>query len=144
MSLSAYLPQSPGYLPYWLLLISSLALGNCAQAYLTLHFTTQVYNGPSSTPSKTNPSPQVTPLQSRTMGTWTLLSSLIRIYAAYNITNPPVYEIALLSYVVAWGHFMSEWLVFGTASWGRGLAGPVIVANVSLPWMLWGWGFYVN
>ena len=170
MSLTAYLPQSPGYLPPWLLLvhppplpssplphppltfpppqISTLALGNCLQSYLTLHFTTQVYNGPSS-PPPTSPSTktaqvQVTPLQSRTFGTWTLLSSLIRIYAAYNITNKPVYQIALWSYVVAEGHFMSEWLWFGTAAWGRGLAGPVIVANVSLVWMVLGMGYYLE
>jgi len=39
---------------------------------------------------------------------------------------------------------MSEWLVFRSTSWGKGLAGPVVVANLSLGWMVWGSGFYVG
>ena len=39
---------------------------------------------------------------------------------------------------------MSEWFVFGTAKWGRGLAGPMVVANFSLVWMVGQWGFYVK
>ncbi|CAG8960446.1 hypothetical protein HYFRA_00008165, partial [Hymenoscyphus fraxineus] len=49
-----------------------------------------------------------------------------------------IYELAIITYAVAWLHFMSEWWVFGSARWGRGLAGPVVVANGSLGWMVVG------
>lgn len=87
---------------------------------------------------------EVTPLQSRTFGTWSFLSSIIRIYAAYRINDPLIYELALCSYGLAWAHFHSEWLIFGTARWGRGLAGPIIVSNGSLIWMLVQWTSYVG
>lgn len=139
--------------------MSTISLGNCIQSYSTLQFTRQVYSGSSPSSSSASysynnsnsnsnksstPTPQVTALQSRTFGTWTLLSAIIRLYAAYNINNPVVYQLALWTYVIAWGHFVTEWLVFGSAKWGRGLAGPVIVANLSVGWMVAGWGFYVG
>lgn len=124
------------------------ALLNSLQAYLTLHYTRQVYASSSlpktSTTTTSQQQLQVNPLQSRTFGTWTSLSSIIRLYAAYHITDPLIYQLALWSYVIAWGHFMSEWLVFGTAKWGRGLAGPVVVSTGSLVWMGWCWGEYVE
>ncbi|KUJ10520.1 ergosterol 28 [Mollisia scopiformis] len=142
---TSYLPQHPGLLPQWLLLVSIISVGNSIQAYSTLEFTSQVYAGwsshPGQTPSSTT-SP-ATPLSSRTFGTWTLIQSIVRMYAAYNIDNPQIYQMAVLTYVVAWLHFMSEWWVFGTARWGRGLAGPVVVATGSLAWMWMQWGYYV-
>jgi hypothetical protein len=63
-----------------------VSVGNSIQAYTTLHFTSRVYN-----PTPIDPPPQtpkhVTGLSSRTFGTWTFLASVIRLYAAYNITN---------------------------------------------------------
>jgi hypothetical protein len=69
---------------------------------------------------------------------------MVRLYAAYNIDNPQFYQLAYLTYVVAFGHFMSEWRYFKTARWGVPLAGPVIVASGSLVWMSLQWGFYVR
>ena len=46
--------------------------------------------------------------------------------------------------MVAFAHFGSEWLVFGTARWGKGLAGPVFVATGSLAWMVLRWDEYVG
>ncbi|ORY09541.1 Erg28 protein [Clohesyomyces aquaticus] len=144
---SSYLPPVEGLLPKWLLLVSVISVANSVQAYATLTYTQRVYNhpappspsAPSSTPSQTlkptesaNP---VTPLSARTFGTWTFLSSVIRLYAAYNISDPLIYQLALWTYGIAWAHFMSEWWVFGTARWGAGLAGPVCVASGSLVWM---------
>ncbi|KAE8443893.1 hypothetical protein EG329_001302 [Mollisiaceae sp. DMI_Dod_QoI] len=149
--ISTYLPQHPGLLPQWLLLVSLISVGNSIQAYTTLTFTSRVYAGwaPSKptpaknkSPSTTSTSP-ATPLSSRTFGTWTLIQSIVRLYAAYHISNPQIYEMAFLTYAVAWLHFMSEWWVFGSARWGAGLAGPVFVASGSLVWMWLQWGFYV-
>lgn len=84
----------------------------------------------------------MTPLSSRTFGTWTALSSIVRLYAAYNIREPRVYEMALWTFVLALGHFGSEWLVFGTTKWGSGLAGPIFVSTGTLTWMVTAWSFY--
>jgi hypothetical protein len=120
-----------------------MSIGNSIQAYSTLTFTSRVYN-----PTPIDPPPvvpkHVTALSARTFGTWTFMASLIRFYAAYNINDPAMYQLAMWSYAVAWVHFTSEWLVFGTTRWGKPLAGPVIVANSSLIWMFMQWGFYVK
>ncbi|KAF2673586.1 ergosterol 28 [Microthyrium microscopicum] len=134
-SLTSYLPSSPGYLPYWLRQVSVVSVANSVQAYVSLGPTQQVYAA--------TPSP-VTPLSARTFGTWTLLSSVIRLYAAYDITNKPVYEIALASYGIAFAHFFSEWLVFGSTKWGKGLAGPAIVSTMTIGWMVSQKDFYVS
>jgi hypothetical protein len=65
-------------------------------------------------------------------------------YAAYNINDGRFYSLAMWVYAVAWMHFVSEWLVFRTAKWGEGLAGPVIVSTGSLIWMFVQWGSYVD
>ncbi|CAO2652901.1 Nn.00g023120.m01.CDS01 [Neocucurbitaria sp. VM-36] len=142
-TLLSYLPPAEGLLPKWLLLVAVISIGNSIQAYSTLHFTARVYN-----PSPIDPPPQtpkhVTALSSRTFGTWTFLTSLVRLYAAYNITNGAFYQLAMWTYVIAWGHFVSEWFVFKTTRWGKPLAGPLIVANTSLIWMFLQWGYYVK
>lgn len=69
---------------------------------------------------------------------------MVRLYAAYNIHNPQIYQMAYLTYVVAFAHFMSEWFYFKTARWGAPLAGPVVIATGSLVWMALQWGFYVG
>ncbi|KAL8677743.1 MAG: hypothetical protein Q9186_005853 [Xanthomendoza sp. 1 TL-2023] len=133
--MTSYLPQNEGYLQYWLLLLSIVSLGNSIQSYLTTSYTRRIYSAPSTT---------ITPLHARTFGTYTAIAAIIRFYAAYNITDPVVYQLALWTYVVALGHFYSEWLVFRTARWGEGLAGPVVISVGSLGWMLWVWGQYVR
>ncbi|KAI9678317.1 MAG: ergosterol biosynthesis protein [Caeruleum heppii] len=135
MDLKSLLPAHDGLLPKWLLLVSLVSVLNSAQAYSTLHFTQRVY---SSTPSP------VTRLSARTFGTWTLVSSIVRLYAAYSIDNPQIYQLALWTYAVAFSHFVSEWQVFGTTRWGKGLAGPIFVSTGSLVWMLMQWGYYVD
>lgn len=115
--------------------ISAISVGNSIQAYLTQTYSKRVYSGAPS---------QVSPLSARTFGTYTFLSSVIRLYAAYHISNPVVYQLALWTFAVAFGHFGMEWLLFGTARWGAGLAGPVFVATGSLAWMLLQWEGYVG
>ncbi|TVY54044.1 Ergosterol biosynthetic protein 28 [Lachnellula cervina] len=147
--LTSYLPQHEGLLPKWLLFVSVISVGNSIQAYLTTAYSAQVYLGPvnSSKPATAyDPAPNspVTPLSSRTFGTWTLIQSLVRLYAAYYIDIAPIYQMAFLTYLVAWGHFVSEWQVFGTARLGKGLLGPLVVSTASLVWMFVQWGFYVK
>lgn len=84
--------------------------------------------------AKSSPSP-VTPLSARTFGTWTAITAIIRLYAAYHIKETAVYELALWSFGIAWLHFVSEWMVFQTTRLGPGLIGPLIVSTGSLVWM---------
>jgi Erg28 like protein len=119
--------------------VSAVSVANSIQTYSTLKFTQRVYNGSNGS----NESP-VTPLSSRTFGTWTFLSSIIRLYAALDISNPKLYQLAFVSYSIAFGHFLSEWLVFKTASFGAGLAGPLFVSTGTMIWMLMQWDYYVS
>lgn len=124
-------------------------MANSIQAYVSLAPTQRVYSGPSTAPTgipksamkETSP---VTPLSARTFGTWTAITAVVRLYAAYHIQVPVMYELALWTFGVAWAHFMSEWLVFKTTKMASGLAGPVIVSTTSLIWMWLQWDYYVK
>lgn len=55
-----------------------------------------------------------------------------------------MYDLTLASYLIAGGHFISEWLIFGTAKLGKGLAGPLIVASSTTLWMVLQREFYIG
>ena len=55
-----------------------------------------------------------------------------------------MYEIVIWTFVVVWAHFVSEWLVFGTAKFGRGLAGPLVISTGTLGWLGVQYGWYVG
>jgi len=137
--------------------VSVVSMANSIQAYATLSATRRVYSGPKQSVDSSKRLPDgipartvrqdmspVTALSARTFGTWTAITSVIRLYAAYHIHDQAVYELAFWSFGVAWAHFMSEWLIFKTTSWGSGLAGPVIVSTSSLVWMWSRWDYYVK
>jgi len=131
----SFLPTHPGLLPKWQLLVAVVAVLNSFQNFLTVEFTRRVYS---------NKPEQVTGLCSRTFGTWTLLSGIIRLYCAYHIDEKAVYDITIWTYVVVLFHFGSEWLHFRTSNLGAGLYGPLIVGTTSLTWMLAQYSFYVK
>jgi hypothetical protein len=87
---------------------------------------------------------QVTGLSSRLFGIWTLLSIVVRTYAAFNLANREVYAIALSTYIIVSGFFLSEWLVYKTVVLGREIAPTFVVATVSLIWMITQWEYYVK
>ncbi|GAA6009479.1 Erg28p [Rhodotorula paludigena] len=128
------LPQAPGYLPYWMLFVSSVAVFNSAQNYLTTSLTRKVY---ARSPASVNP------LQARLFGVWTLMSAFVRLYASYHVTSKPMYDLALISYVIALWHFGSEAVLYRTCGL-KGLAGPLIVSTTSLTWMISQYDFYVR
>lgn len=142
MALTLLPPSQGGKLPYWLLFISVVSIFNSVQTYRSkdLALTKKVYVEEA---SSDHPTPQVTHLSARTFGTWTLITSLVRFYAAYHIGNAQVYELAQLSFLVAGGHFVSEWLVYKTTKFGSGLLGPLVVSSTSLIWMYLQKGYYV-
>ncbi|KAL8938392.1 MAG: hypothetical protein Q9211_003222 [Gyalolechia sp. 1 TL-2023] len=116
-------------------MLSVVSIGNSVQTYLTTSYTRRVYSAPDTT---------VTPLHARTFGVYTALAAIIRLYAAYNINDASMYQLAVWTYVVALGHFYSEWLVFRTARFGGGLVGPLVISMTSLVWMVLQWSSYVR
>lgn len=135
-----------------------ISIGNCVQAYTTLHFSRRVYNGkfvrntklpPASAtfnpddstskliPDQTNPKAedQLTPLAGRLFGTWTLITCVVRCYAAYNLHIGPVYDLAIATYVVAFGHFASELFIFKSMTLGVPQFFPFTLASCALIWM---------
>ena len=115
--------------------VSVISIGNTIQAYLTTKNTQELYM---------RAGREITALSSRIFGVYTFVSAVIRLYAAYSIENPQLYQLAIWTYAIAWVHFMSEWLIFGTTAWGRALAGPAVISTGSLLWMVRQWGFYVQ
>jgi hypothetical protein len=77
-------------------------------------------------------------------GTWSALSCIVRLVAAYNIAEPNIYNLALYTYILALLHFGSEWLVFGTMKAGRGIAPVLTIPTISIVWMLIQRNSYVN
>ncbi|KAK6088676.1 transmembrane domain-containing protein [Seiridium cupressi] len=171
-ALKAYLPPGDGYLPYYMFTLSVIAVGNSMQNYLTLHYSRRFYNGqfianPSLPPKTSTFNPedstdkvipvasanikpgsttfdQVTPLAGRLFGTYTLISAIVRLYASYHLDTEPVYMMALWTYLVALGHFVSEGLVFKSYYLGGPQSLPLFFATTGTVWMLAQKGFYVQ
>lgn len=130
------LPKEDGLLPKWQLLVTAMALFNTVQNFATLKLTRRLY--------LRVPSNSVTALQARTFAVWTLTAAIVRGYAAYHIHDKTIYDMALFTYLIAFGHFSSEILIFRTASLNSAAISPVIVSTVSLIWMLRHYDFYVK
>lgn len=134
-TITAHLPTAPGILPKWLLFISVVSIFNSIQTYVNLALTKEVY---------ANKPEQVTPLCARTFGTWTIISAVIRYFAAYHINDINVYNICIASYCVALWHFGSEWIFYRSCKFDKGLFGPLIVSTCSITWMLSQREFYTG
>ena len=141
--LLSYLPPFEGLLPKWLVFVwcgpsrvmealltshqvSVVSAVNSLQAYCSADYTSKLY---------TNGAVTVEPLSGRVFGTWTFLSAVVRMTAAYNINSPVAYDLALWTYGIALTHFVGE-LIFGNASLRGRFLSPLIVASSSVAWML--------
>lgn len=51
---------------------------------------------------------------------------------------------AIWTYLVAFGHFMSEWAIYGTARFWSPWAVPASLASGTLLWMILAWDMYVK
>ncbi|QKX60545.1 uncharacterized protein TRUGW13939_07690 [Talaromyces rugulosus] len=129
--MSSFLPAEEGLLPPWLLFVSVISTLNSVQSYISATYHQALYVGSPATKNETPSSP----LASRTFGTWTLLSSVVRLYAAYNITNPVAYDLALWTYSIALAHFVSEWAVYGSAQLKGRFVMPMLFASSAVAWM---------
>lgn len=123
-NMAALLPSHDGFLPYWLLLVSSssgmvknIELNihslqtsaaspfNIIACYASPETGRQIYQGPAS-------AVEGTPLSARLFWAWKFLAAVVRTYAAYSIGDRGIYVVALSTYMLALGHFTSEWLVY--------------------------------
>lgn len=122
-------PIKSGSLPYFLYFIGAVSVFNTVQTYLSpdLKMTKKVY--------LKAPEGQVTNLSARTFGTWTILTAVVRLYGAFYLQNAQIYELCQFTFLVAFGHFFSEWLIYGTCKMDKGLLGPAIVSTVGTTWM---------
>ncbi|THV03212.1 Erg28-like protein, partial [Dendrothele bispora CBS 962.96] len=130
-----FLPQENGWLPYWQLFVATTALFNSIQNFLTLKLTQRLY---SRTPQA------VTPLQARTFAVWTLTSAVVRAYAAYHIHEKSVYDITMFTYLIAFGHFSSEFFIFRSTKLNGPVISPFVVSVGSMIWMFTQYDHYVN
>ncbi|KAF2999091.1 hypothetical protein G7054_g12296 [Neopestalotiopsis clavispora] len=171
-ALKDYLPSGDGYLPWYMFGLSVIAVGNSLQNYMTLHYSRRLYNGqfianPSLGPRTSTFNPddatnklvpatsvdlkpgsttvdQVTPLAARLFATYTLISAIVRIYASFHLDKEPVYMMALWTYLVALGHFVSEGFVFKTFRITGPQLFPLVLASVGTTWMIMQKDFYVQ
>jgi len=86
---------------------------------------------------------QCTPLAARCFGTWTFLTSVVRLYASYHLSYGPMYNLAYWTYLVAFGHFVSELLIFKSMTLGVPQMFPLTLATTALIWMPLVRGYYV-
>lgn len=131
--------------------VAITSIGNSIQAYSTLSYTQRLYSGSgpaskqgdnaSGSAAATSP---VTPLSARTFGTWTFMAGIVRLYAAYHINEAAWYQVAFWTYLIAFGHFMSEMAVYQTAKWRGPWLASATVATSSLIWMALQYGYYVQ
>lgn len=132
-SFADFLPETPGLLPKWQLIVAIVAVFNTIQNLAALTFARRIYDRVEA----------VTALQARTFAVWTLTSAVVRFYAAYNIEKKIVYDMALLTYLIAFGHFTSELLIYRSANLNAAVLSPVLVSLISLVWMIKQYDFYV-
>ncbi|KAF9082048.1 ergosterol biosynthesis protein [Mortierella sp. AD031] len=124
-----------GLLSKWLWVVGVTSFLNTFQAFATLAATRRIY---------ANKQHEVTGLSGRTFGVWTLLSSVVRLFGAYNLHIAPMYQITICTFGIAWLHFMSEFFVFRTAKITGPYLAPCVVATSSLIWMVSQYSYYVK
>jgi hypothetical protein len=124
-----------GTLPKSIFVLGSLALYNALQCFIpSMRLTPRIY---------ARARDQVSPLMSRMMGTWTTTSAMIRIYTAYNINNPAVYQLCMISFMIALISFGLEVFVYKTAPLSSpGVYPAIIMSSIMFAWMYSSYDFY--
>jgi len=112
----------------WIFVVGLMALGNTISCYVDHSFLqSRLYTG---APEKVND------LSGRLFGVWTLMSACLRLSCAILITNRALFNLTLLSFVIAFVHFLSEAFIYKTAPLTVGVLTPLIVSGVSMLWMI--------
>lgn len=80
----------------------------------------------------------MTEVHGRTFGIWTLLTCTLCVLCAFNLENKPLYLATFLSFIYAFAHFLTEYLIYHTMAVGN-LTTVGIFAGTSIIWMLLQW-----
>ncbi|KAJ7958852.1 ergosterol biosynthetic protein 28 [Quillaja saponaria] len=80
----------------------------------------------------------MTEVHGRTFGIWTLLTCTLCFLYAFNLENKPVYLATFSSFIYAFGHFFTEYVIFQTMAIAN-LTTVSIFAGTSIIWMLLQW-----
>jgi hypothetical protein len=91
-----------------------------------------------------NVTEQVTPLAGRLFGMYTFLAGVIRVYAAYHVTERYLYQMAWWAYVAAAFHFTSETVVYRSIRFNGSQAIPYMTAYTGAVWMVAQYQHYVR
>jgi hypothetical protein len=120
-----------------LFFIGCLAIYNSIQCYIPkFNVTKRIYQ---------RQPDQVTALMGRMMGTWTLTSAIVRIYASYHISSKAAYDLTMATFIVALFSFSTEVFVYKTAPLtSPGVFPTFFVTIIHLIWMYQSYGDYVK
>ncbi|KAB5583015.1 hypothetical protein GE09DRAFT_287786 [Coniochaeta sp. 2T2.1] len=139
----SFLPDSQGgLLPYFLLYTSLSALLHSAICYLRPAPTTMTMfgTGPSSSPTH----PQLSPLLAHTYAVKNFYTGLVRLYAAYHIADPKLYDLAIATFVGVVWLYGTETVRYKTVGFEkRGSLIPLVQGGGGVVWMVWCRGGYV-
>ncbi|KAF8213826.1 ergosterol biosynthesis protein-like protein Erg28 [Mycena galopus ATCC 62051] len=125
---SRLLPESEGFLPYFLIYAGLSATIHTAVCYLgTPTAALKQFSGRASPPQ--------TGLLARVYGLKNIHTSLIRLYAAYHLDNPQLYDLALCTFVGVLFLYGTELVVYKTVRMREGIF-PFVTAGVGLVWMV--------
>lgn len=145
--------QSTGLLPYWLVYVCwrpsrpSLFTESLRQTSLSAFIHSIVcYVAPVSTSLRQFSGPKRPPptqLLAHVYSVKNIYTAAIRGYAAYDIKNGALYDLAILTYIGVLWLFVSELAVYGTVRW-REAGFPFVNAGVGFLWMVTMRAWYVS
>lgn len=87
--------------------------------------------------------PQPTPLTAHIYGIKNVYSGFIRLYAAYNIHNRELYDLALATYIGVFWLYSTELLLWRTSRL-RETASSFVISGGMIVWMLSQRAWYLN
>ncbi|KAI1073663.1 ergosterol biosynthesis protein-like protein Erg28 [Whalleya microplaca] len=125
---TSLLPQHPGYLPYFLIYESLAAAIHAVVCYRAAPTAAlRQFSGPEAPPPHA--------LLAHVYGVKNFYTSLIRLYAAYHITNPQVYDLAMWSFVGVLFLYITEVFVYKCAR-VQEASFPYVLAGSGLVWII--------
>ncbi|XP_070570236.1 ergosterol biosynthetic protein 28 homolog [Ptychodera flava] len=116
----------------WICLVAVMAFGSTIQCFVSQSVPGRLY---------TVQPKYVNPLMSRLFGVWTLLAAFVRFFGAVHITCKPIYNLTLVSFIIAMVHFLLEVFVYKTAAFEIGVITPILIAGGSVILMLIGYNY---
>ncbi|KAK9047574.1 hypothetical protein V6N11_053413 [Hibiscus sabdariffa] len=77
----------------------------------------------------------MTEVHGRTFGVWTLLTCTLCFLCAFNLENKPLYLVTFLSFIYAFGHFLTEYLFYHTMALSNlttvGIFAAVVLSSIA-------------